>query len=119
LGKTSHGLPYVKSTETCITNVFSTPVFNKKELKSVDANFRHDAPCPTTIYTRFIKAYSKPNDFILDGFVGSGTVSIGLTLGRNVIGFDVDPKSIEFCQKRFEECLQEKEQAKIGLSIAA
>ena len=119
LGKTSHGLPYVKSTETCITNVFSTPVFNNKELKSVDDNFRHDAPCPTTIYSRFIKAYSKPNDWLLDGFVGSGTVSIGLTLGRNVIGFDVDPKSIEFCQKRFEECLNEKEQSKMVMSIAA
>jgi site-specific DNA-methyltransferase (cytosine-N4-specific) len=88
-------------------------------LKSFDKDFHHDAPCPKSIYTDFIKAYSRPNDLIVDGFVGSGTVSIGLTLGRNVIGFDVDPQSIEFCQKRFEECLQEKEQAKINLSFAA
>ena len=119
LGRTSLGSPYVKSSETCKTNVFLTSVFNNKELKSVDEDFHHDAPCPTSIYTDFIKAYSRPNDLIVDGFVGSGTVSIGLTLGRNVIGYDVDPKSIEFCNKRFEECLQEKEQAKIGLSIAA
>jgi DNA modification methylase len=119
LGRTCLGTAYVKSSETCRTNVFSTSVFNNKELKSFDKDFHHDAPCPKSIYTDFIKAYSRPNDLIVDGFVGSGTVSIGLTLGRNVIGFDVDPQSIEFCQKRFEECLQEKEQAKINLSFAA
>ena len=119
LGRTCLGTAYVKSSETCRTNVFLTSVFNNKELKSVDEDFHHDAPCPKSIYSDFIKAYSRPNDLIVDGFVGSGTISIGLTLGRNVIGFDVDPKSIEFCHKRFEECLLEKEQAKIGLSIAA
>jgi tRNA/tmRNA/rRNA uracil-C5-methylase (TrmA/RlmC/RlmD family) len=55
----------------------------------------------------------------VDGFVGSGTVSIGLANGRNVIGFDVDPKSIEFCQKRFEECLNKREMPKTELLIAA
>jgi DNA modification methylase len=119
LGRTSHGEPYVMGSETCKTNVFSTSVFNNKELKSVDKDFQHDGPCPKSIYSDFIRAYSRPNDIIADGFVGTGTISIGLTLGRNVIGFDVDPKSIEFCQKRFEECLQEKELAKTELLIAA
>ena len=119
LGRTSHGEPYVKGSETCKTNVFSTSVFNNKELKSVDEDFQHDGPCPTSIYTDFIKAYSRPNDIIVDGFAGSGTISIGLTLGRNIISYELDPKSAEFCHKRFEECLLEKEQAKIELSIAA
>lgn len=119
LGKTSNGLPYVKSSETCITNVFTTSVYNNNEIKSVDKDFQHDGPCPESIYSKFIKAYSRPNDLIADGFVGTGTVSIGLSLGRNVIGYDVDPKSIEFCKKRFDECLEKKEQAKIELSIAA
>lgn len=119
LGRTSLGTAYVKSSETCKTNVFSTSVFNNKELKSVDKDFQHDAPCPTSIYKDFIKAYSRPNDLIVDGFAGTGTVSIGLTLGRPVVAYEIDPISVEFCQKRFDECLQEKEQAKIGLSIAA
>jgi DNA modification methylase len=119
LGRTSHGEPYVKSSETCKTNVFSTSVFNNKELKSFDKDFHHDAPCPKSIYSDFIRAYSRPNEVIADGFVGSGSISIGLTLGRNVIGFDVDPKSIEFCHKRFEVCLLEKEQAQTELLIAA
>ncbi len=119
LGRTSHGEPYVKSSETCKTNVFTTSVFNSKELNSIDKDFHHDAPCPTSIYSDFIKAYSRPNEIIVDGFAGTGTVSIGLTLGRHVVAFEIDPKSVEFCQKRFEECLQEKEQAKINLAIAA
>jgi DNA modification methylase len=119
LGKTSHGLPYVKSTETCITNVFTTSVFNNKELESVEKEFKHDAPCPTSIYSTFIKAYSKPNDWIADGFVGSGTISSGLTLGRNVISYDIDPKSIEFCEKRFNKCLQERELSKDFIQVAA
>ncbi len=119
LGRTSLGTAYVKSSETCKTNVFSTSVFNNKELKSVDKDFQHDTPCPTSIYKDFIKAYSRPNDLIVDGFAGTGTVSIGLTLGRPVVAYEIDPISVEFCQKRFDECLQEKEQAKIGLSIAA
>jgi len=56
-----------------------------------------------------LMAYSKPGQTILDGFVGSGSVGIGLTLGRNIIGFDVDPVSIEFSKKRFEKFLEEKE----------
>ena len=28
---------------------------------------------------------------------------------RNIIGFDVDPESVEFCQKRFEKFIQEKQ----------
>jgi len=119
LGKSSLGTPYVKSSETCKTNVFTTSVFNNKELTSIDKEFQHDGPCSSVIYADFIRAYSKPNDLIADGFVGSGTVSIGLENGRNVIGFDVDPKSIEFCQKRFEECLNKREIPKTELSIAS
>lgn len=119
LGRTSHGEPYVKGSETCKTNVFTTSVFNNKELKSFDKDFHHDAPCPKSIYTDFIKAYSRPNEVIVDGFAGSGTISIGLTLGRKVIAYEIDPKSVEFCQKRFDECLLEKEQSKMVMSIAA
>lgn len=119
LGKTSNGEPYIKSPETSITNVFTTPVFNNKELKSIDKDFKHDAPCPTSIYEKFIKAYSKPKDLIVDGFVGSGTLVIGLYLGRDIIGYDVDPKSIEFCQKRFDKCLDEKIQNQEEIVIAA
>lgn len=95
------------SPEADITNVITTSVFNKKEHNVIDQEFTHDAPAPEQIYETFIKAYSKPGDTVVDNFVGSGTVGVGLKLGRNVIGYDIDPASIEFCQKRFKAILGE------------
>jgi DNA modification methylase len=107
--KTSSGGYYMASPESCITNVIKSSVHNPSEFKEVDDQFQHDAPCPVEIYRKFLLAYSKPGQTILDTFVGSGSVGIGLTLGRNIIGFDVDPESLEFCQKRFEKFIQDKQ----------
>jgi site-specific DNA-methyltransferase (cytosine-N4-specific) len=99
-----------------ITNVFHTSVFNKKEHSSIDKEFQHDAPAPEQIYETFIKAYSMPGDTVVDNFVGGGSVGVALRLGRNVIGYDIDPVNIDFCRKRFDEILGEDVQT---LSIAA
>ncbi len=119
--KTSSGGYYMAGPETCITNVITTPVFNPSVFKEIDPDFKHDAPCPTELYEILIEAYSKPGDTILDGFVGSGTVGIGLQMGRKVIGYDVDPISIDFARKRFEWFLQQKDNLddQNNLSIAA
>ena len=116
--KTSNGTYYMAAPESCITNIFKTSVHQTSELKVVDNNFQHDAPCPEKIYEYFIQAYSKPGDTICDGFVGSGTIGVGLSMGRNVIGFDVDPVSIKFAKKRFDKILKEKETVNV-LKIAA
>lgn len=93
------------SPEADITNVIQTSVFNKKEHSLVDDEFSHDAPAPEQIYEMFVKAYSLPGDTCIDNFVGSGTIGVALKLGRNVIGYDVDPVSIEFAKKRFDKIL--------------
>lgn len=105
--KSSTGLHYIPNEETCITNVITTSVYNWKELKSIDPDFHHEAPCVNTIYEIFIEAYSQPGDTILDGFVGTGTIGLGLKTGRRVIGYDVDNESLEFCRKRFDHYLSE------------
>lgn len=107
--KTSNGGVYIAAPESCITNVIKSSTHNPVEFKDVDDQFEHDAPCPVEIYKKFISAYSKPGDTIIDSFIGSGTCGIGLTMGRNVIGYDVDPKSIEFSQKRFDKFIEEKD----------
>ncbi len=39
-----------------------------------------------------IKKYTKPRDWVLDPFAGSGTVNLeSMLLGRNSVGIDVDP----------------------------
>lgn len=105
--KSSSGLHYIPNEETSITNVITTGVYNWKELKSIDPDFHHEAPCVNTIYEIFIEAYSQPGDTILDGFIGTGTLGVGLKTGRRVIGYDVDNESLEFCEKRFNHYLNE------------
>jgi DNA modification methylase len=100
--RTSSGGFYIPNKMTGITNFIQTNVFDPREFMDIDPSFKHDAPAPTPIYELFIQAYSNPGDIIADFFVGSGTVGVGLKMGRNVIGFDVDPLSIEFSKKRFE-----------------
>jgi DNA modification methylase len=108
------------SPESCITNVIQTATYNQSEREAVDKDFQHDAPCREDIYTPFIQAYSSVGDTILDGFVGTGTVGVGLSMGRNVIGFDVDHESIEFSEKRFEKILSERtSDVESDLKIAA
>ena len=63
---TSSGGHYLATPQSCITNVFTTSVHNTKELKVVDQDFQHDAPCPEKIYEIFIEAYSRPGETILD-----------------------------------------------------
>ena len=116
--KSSSGGYFMAGPETCITNVFTTSTHQTSELRVVDNDFTHDAPCPEKIYKYFIEAYSKPGDTICDGFVGSGTIGVGLSMGRNVIGFDVDPVSIKFAKKRFDKILEEKDTTSV-LRIAA
>lgn len=99
---------YMAAPEADRTNVFITPVSNPRDLKKIDPTFQHDAPCRMDIYQDFIAAYSNPGDLIIDNFVGSGTIAIGLTMGRKVIGYDIDPESIAFCEKRFNKYLNEQ-----------
>jgi DNA modification methylase len=96
---------YMAAPEADRTNVFTTPVSNPRDLKAIDPTFQHDAPCRMDIYQDFIAAYSNVGDVIIDNFIGSGTVGIGLTMGRKVIGYDIDPESIAFCEKRFNKYL--------------
>lgn len=108
----------IGSTQASITNVITTPAFNKSEWKDVDPNFQHDAPCPSKIYQIFIDAYSEPSDLILDGFCGSSLgLGYGISKGRSVVGFDIDPVSIDFSRKLLEKRLADR--SKNPLRIAA
>ena len=47
--------------------------------------------------------YSKENDMVLDQFAGGGTTLVeAKLLGRNIIGVDVNPISLERCQEKTE-----------------
>lgn len=51
--------------------------------------------------TDLINRFTKPNDVILDTFMGSGTIGVvALRLGRGFIGIDKDTKMVEIAKQR-------------------
>jgi site-specific DNA-methyltransferase (adenine-specific) len=73
----------------------------------------HPAPFPLELPTRAIKMLSYKEDQILDPFCGSGTTcAAAWSLHRDSIGFDIDPKYINFAKKwvgNFKDSLKAKE----------
>ena len=52
----------------------------------------------------YIEYFSEPGDVVLDPFVGGGTTIVAAQLvGREAIGFDIDPAAIETTRRRVEE----------------
>lgn len=64
----------------------------------------HPAPFPDELPRRLIKLYSFYGDNVLDPFVGSGTtVRVAEELGRNGIGYDVNPDYIKLAEKSLQK----------------
>jgi DNA modification methylase len=104
---------YVQDKETIISNVITTPVFNKSEYTKYDPNFTHDAPCPMEIYEIFTSSYTSPGIGMtcIDIHCGAGQgLEVFARNGCNAIGVDIDPVSVEFCNKRMNMVLGERNQ---------
>jgi DNA modification methylase len=116
-GKNGKSNYYMGGDSTCITNVITTPVFNHNEYKDIDPSYKHDAPSPKKLYEIFIETYSNPSDTFLDIFCGSGQgLDVALSNGRNAIGYDIDPLSIEFCEKRLNKILNNPDSNEVGVA---
>lgn len=99
---------YVQDEETIVSNVITTSVVNDSEYKKYDPNFTHDAPAPMEIYDRFVDSYTLPGMTCIDIHCGSGQgLEVFARHGCNVIGVDIDPVSVEFCNKRMSMLLEE------------
>lgn len=72
---------------------------NTKPLKE-----SHYAPYPEELVRNMIKAGCPANGIVLDPFIGSGTTAcVAKRLGRNFIGFDINPAYVEMARKRIGE----------------
>jgi modification methylase len=61
----------------------------------------HPAPFPEELPRRIIKLYSFFGDTVLDPFLGCGTtIKIAKELGRNSIGYEINPEYIETIKKK-------------------
>ena len=87
-----------------VTDHYITPKVHVKK----DSDLYH----PTMKYTNqladMIKAVTKPNDVVLDPFMGSGSTAVAcIETGRYFCGFEIDEKYFNICNKRIESALTE------------
>ena len=60
---------------------------------------RHMAVFPEELPRRLIKMFSFADEMVLDPFLGSGTTSLAAkNLGRNSVGYEINPDYIEVCK---------------------
>lgn len=63
-------------------------------------NKNHSAAFPEELPEWFIKLFTKPNDIVLDPFMGSGTtISVANRLRRNSIGIEILPEYYDMVKK--------------------
>lgn len=64
----------------------------------------HVAVYPVELAKYFIKGSTKPGDLVLDPFMGTGTTAVASKeLGRDYIGFEMQPTYIDVANKRIDE----------------
>ena len=68
----------------------------------------HEAMFPEELPRRLIRMFSFPEEVVLDPFLGSGTtVRVALELGRNGVGYEVQPAFIPIIQEKLNLFLQQ------------
>ncbi|MEI7890440.1 MAG: DNA methyltransferase [bacterium] len=76
-------------------------IWTAKRLSAKD--YQHATSKPITLHEKAIKRCTKPNDIILDSFLGSGsTILAGQQLGRRVYGCELEPRFCDLIANRFE-----------------
>lgn len=77
----------------------------KMSIETSSNKVRTDYPTqkPEKLIARFIQMASKPNDLVLDCFIGSGTTAaVAQKLGRRWIGADINKGAIQTTSKRLQ-----------------
>jgi site-specific DNA-methyltransferase (adenine-specific) len=73
-------------------------------LRDTDGTRLHKQQAPLQLLARIILSSTKPNDFVLDPFAGTGTTLVAAQeLNRNSIGIELDKKNVKIIQRRVEE----------------
>jgi len=63
----------------------------------------HPTQKPIELMSTIIEYWTKPNDTILDPFMGSGTTGVAAQrMGRNFIGIEIDEKYFHMAKERIE-----------------
>jgi hypothetical protein len=105
--KDDHGnLIYVESTERTLDDVWR---FSMLQPADETENLRFPTQKPETLLDTIIESSSRPNDIVLDCFVGSGTTAaVAQKLGRRWIAADINKGAIQTTSKRVQKILLEQ-----------
>lgn len=77
-------------------------IWMAKRLSAKD--YEHATSKPPQLHEKAIKRCTKPNDIILDSFLGSGSTLIaGEVLGRRVYGCELEPQFCDLIVRRYEK----------------
>jgi DNA modification methylase len=111
------GKPYLAESLTSLNEVLNKEMGNGNELmtqvdefldiwtaKRLSAkSYEHATSKPVTLHEKAIKRCTKPDDIILDSFLGSGSTLLAAhQLGRKVYGCELEPRFCDLIIKRFE-----------------
>jgi DNA modification methylase len=86
---------------------FISDIWTAKRLASKD--YEHATSKPLDLHEKAIKRCTKPNDIILDSFLGSGSTLLSAEqLGRRVYGCELEPVFCDLIIKRYEKMTGDK-----------
>jgi DNA modification methylase len=92
-----------------VESIIEGTTFDWAKMRKIDPTFVHVAPAPDYLAIIPIMMTTDIGDTVLDIFCGSGTfLDTSITLGRNGVGYDTDPGSIEFSRKRLVRAIGEQ-----------
>lgn len=105
------GSKYLSDTEYCLyfhdtlklnTTYDTAKTHYEQPINLVDKQKFHHPTCkPVNILENLITNSSNPGDTVLDCFAGSGSTLVAAkNLGRNYIGFEIEPKWVQVAQNR-------------------
>ena len=77
---------------------------NVIHMATESSNKSHSAVFPVGLPTWFIKLFTRPDDTVLDPFIGSGSTAVAaLQLGRHYIGIDTSPEYVDGSAQRIQD----------------
>ncbi len=94
------------------TDVWSLPKVTSGTNRSSEERTPHPAQFPAAVIERIVRACSRPNDLLLDPFMGSGTVAeVAIQTGRTAIGIELREDYIEIAAQRIDGYVKRRDLA--------
>lgn len=86
----------------------------KKEVKTIDSKDVFSTPKPERLIERIVTLATKPGDYVLDSFLGSGTTAaVAHKMGRKYIGIEMGDHCYTHCKVRLDKVVDGEQ---VGIS---